>query len=39
VVAAPSSRLHDRMAELAVLVRQEADLISRSLGWRAPPRV
>jgi DNA-binding IclR family transcriptional regulator len=39
VVAAPSSRLQDRMAELAVMVRQEADLISRSLGWRAPARL
>jgi DNA-binding IclR family transcriptional regulator len=33
-VAAPSSRLHDRLAELARLVREEAAAISRSLGYR-----
>lgn len=36
VVAAPSSRLTDRRAELARLVREEAMAISRSLGHRAP---
>ena len=36
VVAAPSSRLHDRRAELARMVREEAAAISRSLGYRAP---
>lgn len=35
VVAAPSSRLHDRWEELARLVREEARAISRNLGWRA----
>jgi DNA-binding IclR family transcriptional regulator len=34
VVAAPSSRLKARLAELARLVREEAALISRSLGYR-----
>jgi DNA-binding IclR family transcriptional regulator len=34
VVAAPSSRLQDRRAELARLVREEAAAISRSLGYR-----
>jgi DNA-binding IclR family transcriptional regulator len=36
VVAAPSSRLTDRRAELARLVREEAAAISRNLGHRAP---
>lgn len=36
VVAAPSSRLQDRLAELARLVAQEAESISRNLGYRAP---
>jgi len=36
VVAAPSSRLTDRRAELARLVREEAAAISRNLGYRAP---
>jgi DNA-binding IclR family transcriptional regulator len=36
VVAAPSARLQDRGAELAVLVREEASAISRSLGYRTP---
>lgn len=35
VVAAPSSRLMDRRAELARLVREEAAAISRNLGYRA----
>lgn len=34
IVAAPSSRLHDRLASLASLVRDEAATISRSLGYR-----
>jgi DNA-binding IclR family transcriptional regulator len=34
VVAAPSVRSQDRLAELRRLVRNEASLISRSLGWR-----
>ena len=34
IVAAPSSRLQDRRAELARLVREEAAAISRSLGHR-----
>jgi DNA-binding IclR family transcriptional regulator len=34
IVAAPSSRLHDRVAELARLVLDEATVISRSLGHR-----
>lgn len=34
VAAAPSSRLQDRIAKLARLVRQEATAISRSLGHR-----
>lgn len=34
VVAAPSSRLHDRRAELARLVMEEAQSISRNLGHR-----
>jgi DNA-binding IclR family transcriptional regulator len=34
IVAAPSSRLHDRRAELALLVLEEATAISRSLGFR-----
>ncbi len=36
IVAAPSSRLHDRGAELAQLVLQQAAAISRSLGYRTP---
>lgn len=36
IVAAPSLRLQDRGAELARLTRQQAELISRSLGYRAP---
>jgi DNA-binding IclR family transcriptional regulator len=36
IVAAPSSRLQDRRAELARLVREEAAAVSRSLGWRRP---
>jgi DNA-binding IclR family transcriptional regulator len=36
LVAAPSSRLQDRLAELARLVREEAAAISRSLGYRVP---
>jgi DNA-binding IclR family transcriptional regulator len=35
IVAAPSLRLADRLAELARLVREEAAVISRSLGYRA----
>jgi DNA-binding IclR family transcriptional regulator len=35
IVAAPSSRLQDRLPVLARLVREEADAISRSLGYRA----
>jgi DNA-binding IclR family transcriptional regulator len=35
IVAAPASRLRDHMEALAVMVRDEAALISRSLGWRA----
>ena len=35
VVAAPSSRSQDRLAELAAMVRDEAEAISRSLGYRA----
>ena len=40
VVAAPSSRLQDRLADLARLVLEEAEAISRSLGFRVamPPR-
>jgi DNA-binding IclR family transcriptional regulator len=34
VVAAPSARSQDRLAELRRLVRAEAGVISRSLGWR-----
>lgn len=34
IVAAPSLRLHHRLAELARLVREEAAAISRSLGYR-----
>jgi DNA-binding IclR family transcriptional regulator len=37
IVAAPSSRLKDRGAQLVELVREEASTISRSLGYRAPP--
>jgi DNA-binding IclR family transcriptional regulator len=36
IVAAPSSRLQDRAAVLAVLVQDEAAAISRSLGHRMP---
>jgi DNA-binding IclR family transcriptional regulator len=35
IVAAPSLRLADRLAELKRLVREEAATISRSLGYRA----
>jgi DNA-binding IclR family transcriptional regulator len=38
IVAAPSSRLQDQGAELAVLVLEEAATISRSLGHRTPTR-
>jgi DNA-binding IclR family transcriptional regulator len=38
IVAAPSSRLHDRGAELALLVLEAATGISRSLGYRLPVR-
>lgn len=34
VVAAPSSRSHSRRDELAVMVREEAEAISRNLGFR-----
>jgi DNA-binding IclR family transcriptional regulator len=34
VIAAPSVRSQDRLAELRRLVQSEASLISRSLGWR-----
>lgn len=34
IVAAPSSRLRDRLDHLAELVREEAQAISRSLGYR-----
>ena len=34
IVAAPSARSHDRLAELAALVREEAGAISRELGFR-----
>jgi len=36
VVGAPTSRLQDRTAELALLVREAAGTISRSLGYRSP---
>jgi DNA-binding IclR family transcriptional regulator len=36
IVAAPSSRLQDRGEQLAKLTREQADAISRSLGYRAP---
>jgi DNA-binding IclR family transcriptional regulator len=36
IVAAPSARLKDRGTELARLVREEATMISRSLGYRTP---
>jgi DNA-binding IclR family transcriptional regulator len=36
IVAAPSARLQHRGAELALLVREEAAAISRSLGHRMP---
>jgi DNA-binding IclR family transcriptional regulator len=35
IVAAPSSRLRDRVPKLPPLVREEAAAISRSLGYRA----
>jgi DNA-binding IclR family transcriptional regulator len=35
IVAAPSSRWQERRAELAQLVRHEAEAISRSLGYRS----
>jgi DNA-binding IclR family transcriptional regulator len=38
IVAAPSSRLHDRSAELALLVVEEAAAISRNLGHRSAIR-
>ena len=38
VVAAPSSRIQKKRAELARLVREEAGLISASLGYRSPKR-
>lgn len=39
IVAAPTSRLQDRGAKLAVLVLEEAAAISRSLGYRMPTPV
>ncbi len=36
VVGAPTSRLQDRTAALAVMVRDAASAISRSLGYRSP---
>jgi DNA-binding IclR family transcriptional regulator len=36
ILAAPSSRLQDRTAALAKLTREQAQAISRSLGYRAP---
>ncbi len=36
IVAAPSSRFNDRASQLLQMVRDEATLISRSLGHRAP---
>lgn len=38
IVAAPSGRWQERRADLARMVRSEADLISRSLGYRPPPK-
>lgn len=38
IVAAPSGRWQDRRADLAQMVRREADLVSRSLGHRPPPK-
>ncbi len=38
VVAAPSSRIQKKRAELARLVREEADAISSSLGFRVAKR-
>ncbi len=35
IIAAPSSRSQDRLLELATLVREEANAISRTLGHRA----
>jgi DNA-binding IclR family transcriptional regulator len=37
IVAAPSARLQDRLPVLARLVRESAEAISRSLGYRALP--
>ncbi|MEY4722197.1 MAG: hypothetical protein RIQ46_1922 [Pseudomonadota bacterium] len=34
VVAAPTSRWQDRRGELRAMVREEAEVISRGLGWR-----
>lgn len=34
VVAAPTSRWQDRRGELCAMVREEAEAISRGLGWR-----
>ena len=39
IVAAPSSRLQDRRAELARLVLDEATTVSRSFGHRTPGRL
>jgi len=36
ILAAPSARLQNRVAELALLVCEEAGAISRSLGYRLP---
>lgn len=38
VLAAPSSRSQDRLAELACMVRDEAEAISRNLGYRQGDR-
>jgi len=35
IVAAPTARLRDRAGDLALLVREEATAVSRSLGYRA----
>lgn len=35
IVAAPSSRWHERREALADLVREEAEAVSRNLGWRS----
>lgn len=37
IVAAPTSRSHGRLAELAALVKAQAAAISRNLGYRALP--